>query len=311
MNEYCLKCMTPLFGETKCPHCGAEGPETPAPHVLIPGTILNDRYLLGEMIGQGGFGITYIGRDLMLDLRVAIKEYFPSGYANRNVEASNTVTVTNTAHNNYLENGKQRFLHEAQVLARFYGNPGVVDVRDFFETNNTAYIIMEYLDGEDLSKVLNRHCFAADDIFTRIMPVIDTLEKIHSQNIIHRDISPGNIMMLTDGTLKLMDFGSARLVMQDTEPSFSVMLKKGYAPPEQYRSKGSQGAWTDIYALCATLYKCITGINLEDLISIGTIGLIKGVSTFREDKNIKLEVTLLLRLIFYFYPRRLKIFYLN
>ena len=262
-QTYCMKCMRPNEGYSVCPHCGHVAGETAlAPHVLRPGTILDNRYLLGEPIGQGGFGITYIGLDIKLDMRVAVKEYYPSGWANRNVEASDHISITSDR--TMVAEGKNRFLKEAQVLAHFHDTPGVVDVRDFFEANNTAYIVMEYLEGEDLAHQLKKRKFNADEIFGLMHPVFETLEKLHQEGVIHRDISPDNIMMLPDGSLKLMDFGAARLMNYSDKHSMSVVLKAGYAPREQYYSKGQQGPWTDVYALCATIYKCITGATPDD-----------------------------------------------
>ena len=263
---YCMKCMMPLGTDGVCPCCGYafdKNAEKP-PHILPSGTILRDRFLLGEPLGQGGFGITYIGRDLVLDIRVAVKEYFPAGYVSRSVGESFTVHPMGESQKDFIEKGKTRFLQEAKVLAQLHRISGVVEVRDFFEENGTAYIVMEYLEGEDLRNVLKRRKFSAEEIFTLMDPVFHALEKVHAKNIIHRDISPDNIMMLTDGTLTLMDFGAARLANFSDQRSISVVLKAGYAPEEQYRAKGKQGPWTDIYALCVTIYKCITGITPDD-----------------------------------------------
>jgi len=266
MPKYCLKCMQEVKDAKVCPHCGAsllEVMENPA-HALPVGSVLNGRYMVGSIIGQGGFGITYIGLDQLLGMRVAIKEYFPSGHVNRNTQVTHQITCSSERQKQFLEKGKKRFLQEAKVLASFHGINGVVDVRDFFELNDTAYIIMEYLDGEDLRSYLERNRFTSDEIFGLMEPIFRALREIHKKGIVHRDISPDNIMMMKDGTLKLMDFGAARFSNAEDDHSVSIMLKNGYAPEEQYRSKGKQGPWTDIYALCATIYKCITGIKIDD-----------------------------------------------
>ena len=264
-QTYCMKCMQPNGGTEMCPYCGyTAGEKTYASYVLKPGTVLNGCYLLGEPLGQGGFGITYIARDLNLDIRVAIKEYFPNGFANRNVEASDRITITDERLRLDIRKGKDGFLKEARTLARFRGTPGIVDVWGFFEANDTAYIVMEFLEGETLSSRLKRQLFTADEIFRLMTPVFDVLEKIHDQSVVHRDISPDNIMMLPDGSLKLMDFGAARIMNYSDQHSVSIMLKAGYAPLEQYSARGEQGPWTDIHALCATIYKCITGITPAD-----------------------------------------------
>ena len=264
-KTYCMQCMRPNGGTAVCPHCGHVSGEKPqAAHVLRAGTILKDQYLLGEPLGQGGFGITYIARDLNLDIRVAVKEYFPNGYANRNIGFSDSITITDERLHLDIQKGKNSFLREARALAHFRGTPGIVDVLNFFEANGTAYIVMEFLEGETLASRLKRQLFTADEIFRLMDPVFDTLEKIHREGVVHRDISPDNIMMLPDGSLKLMDFGAARLMNYSDQHSVSIMLKAGYAPKEQYSSKGKQGPWTDIYALCATIYKCITGNTPDD-----------------------------------------------
>lgn len=273
MQDICMNCMSPLGAEGEkgqsCPHCGWPRDGENAPHQLRPGTVLGGRYLVGRSIGQGGFGITYVGRDNRLDLKIAVKEYFPTGYANRNTQVSSDVTVTDKEQMDFIQEGKKRFLQEARTLAQFSENAGVVNVRDYFEENQTAYIIMEYLDGRDLRQCLRDSLFPAERIFALMGPVLDALEIVHREGVIHRDISPDNIIMLKNGTLKLTDFGAARQANFADEHSVSILLKAGFAPEEQYRSKGVQGPWTDIYALCATIYKCITGITPEDSLQRG------------------------------------------
>ena len=263
---YCSFCMEPIEPTYKvCPYCGKPtNAEIPAHH-LLPGTILHEKFLVGAALGEGGFGITYIGRDLTLDIKVAIKEFYPNGYVNRTNTTSAHVTCSiSDERRDVFDKGRERFLREARILAKFSSDPGVVEVRDFFEANNTAYIIMEYLDGEDLKHMLKaKGPMPADRVISLLMPVMKTLTKIHSWGLIHRDISPDNIRMCR-GSAKLLDFGAARDVSDAANKSLSVMLKPGFAPEEQYRSRGNQGAWTDVYALCATMYVCITGITPDD-----------------------------------------------
>lgn len=263
--DYCYLCMSHKTADEKCPCCG-ESTEYEAPvHHLKPGTVLRDKYLIGKAIGEGGFGITYMGRDLTLDMKIAVKEYYPNGFSNRNNDHSNQVTMSKGNHGNEFEKEMQRFLSEARILARFCNDPGVVGVRDFFRDNGTAYIVMEYLDGITLKNYLKKYGPIPPATFAEMIdPILQALHEIHNQGLIHRDISPDNIMMLKNGRLKLLDFGAAREVAGDK--SLSVMLKPGYAPEEQYRSKGQQGSWTDVYAMCATIYKCITGITPDESI---------------------------------------------
>lgn len=266
MTDYCYYCMSELRGSGAiCPECGKAKSDAVPAHHLLPGTMLNNKFRVGMALGEGGFGITYIGMDTMLDIKVAIKEFYPNGYVNRNNTVSCCVndSVSKTR-KDFFEKGRERFLKEARILAKFSGEPGVVDVRDFFEENNTAYIVMEYLDGVDLKNFLKENGTLTPDETVRLLtPVMASLKKIHKQGLIHRDISPDNIMVMGN-SVKLLDFGAARSVSAEANKSLSVMLKPGYAPEEQYRSKGVQGPWTDVYALCATMYKCITGITPDD-----------------------------------------------
>ena len=264
--KYCNFCMAEIDDSADvCPVCSKSTEYELPVHHLAPGTLLSNKYYVGASLGEGGFGITYIGMDTKLEMKVAIKEYYPNGYASRANTAGMSVSCgTNESRKDFFEKGKERFLREARVLAKFSGEPGVVDVRDFFEENNTAYIVMEYLDGETLKSYLKRNgTMAPDKAVEMLMPVMLSLKKVHDQGLIHRDISPDNIM-LVGKQVKLLDFGAARNVSGVANKSLSVMLKPGYAPEEQYRSKGDQGPWTDIYALCATIYKCVTGVTPDD-----------------------------------------------
>ena len=264
-QNYCAFCSKKLSGEV-CDCCGKSITDYhTAPHWLLPGTVLAGKYEVGAVLGEGGFGITYIGRDTNLDMKVAIKEYFPSGVVNRNNTSSMEISalVGDTQVN--FEKGKQGFLSEARTLAKFSNEPSIVSVRDFFEENNTAYIVMEYLDGIDLKDFIVQNCKMPFSLaISMLSPIMSSLSKIHNQGLIHRDISPANIMILNNRTVKLLDFGAARNVSGADEKSLSVLLKPGFAPEEQYRSKGYQGSWTDVYALSATLYKMVTGVTPDD-----------------------------------------------
>lgn len=258
MSNYCFSCMNEI-DDNYCPHCNRENTPDSVAYRLKPGTVLNKKFLVGNCIGEGGFGITYIGRDLTLDRRVAVKEYFPNGYVNRNNNVSQDVSATTENQISFFKKGLQNFLEEARKIAKLTNVSGIVDVREYFEENSTAYIIMEYLDGVNLSAYLRQNgLFKAETIFSLMLPITYSLQKMHDEGIIHRDISPDNIMYLTDGTLKLTDFGSARY-FSNAQKELSVVVKQGYAPEEQYSKNGDQGPWTDVYGLCATMYKCITG----------------------------------------------------
>ena len=250
-------------------------------HCLRKGTRLIGRYTIEGVLGQGGFGITYLGMDELHEKPVAIKEFFPQGIVTRNIEYQDTVTVTFVGEKDNYEKGKERFLKEARTMAKFSKDKGIVKALDFFEINNTAYIVMEYLEGVTLKQYLRENKrIDAEDLVELLVPLIESLDEIHSQGLIHRDISPDNIMVLPDGRIKLMDFGAARDYTEFGEKSLSIVLKPGYAPPEQYQTHGVQGPWTDIYALCATMYKCITGENPPDAIERVMDDHLKKISAF-------------------------------
>ena len=260
MQEYCLKCMRKLNGSPVCARCGFDNtpPVKSEPYHLKPGSVLAGKYLIGKVIGEGGFGITYIGLQMTLSKRVAIKEYYPSGAANRSIDSSENVIVTGNRIDFY-EKGMQRFLDEAKNVAAFCEEDGIVDIMDYFRENNTAYIVMEYLEGETLKDYVSHHgVFMPERLISLMIPLMQSLNSMHTQGIIHRDISPDNIMYHKLQRLKLMDFGSARFYTNE-ERQLSVVLKQGFAPEEQYRGNGVQGPYTDVYALCATIYTCITG----------------------------------------------------
>lgn len=265
--SYCIYCMNSLpEGSSVCPHCLKSQDYNCPPHHLLPGTRLstNGRYVVGASIGNGGFAITYVAKDLLLGIKVAIKEFFPSGFVTRS-HASGEKTVTAiTNRSNFFEYGKRRMLDEARTLARFADEPCIVGVRDCFEENNTAYIVMEFIDGQTLeSRLKQTGRMSVNDTIKLLRPVMGALQKVHGTGIIHRDISPSNIMVSGNRTV-LIDFGAARQFSGEDVNTMTVFLKHGYAPEEQYRSKGKQGPWTDIYALSATIYRCITGQKPEE-----------------------------------------------
>ncbi|MBQ1491553.1 MAG: serine/threonine protein kinase, partial [Blautia sp.] len=274
----CLHCMSRIpDGSLLCPVCGKSLHFENQPHQLTPGTILAGKYLVGEAIGEGGFGITYIGLDLYLNLRLAIKEFFPFGFATRNHGAGNQITWSRQTKEIWFREGVDRFLMEARSIAQFHGDPNIVEVKNFFQENNTAYIVMEYLDGMNLSRRVST-CgpLKADDAFRLFLPVMYSLERMHRAGVLHRDIAPNNVRLLSGGSLKIMDFGSARYYGGGRDRSLSVLYKEGYSPLEQRMTKGEQGPWTDIYSLCATLYFCITGKVPEDALNrLHADGLVK------------------------------------
>ena len=238
-----------------CPHCGKNIQYVGSPSHLPAGYVVSGKhpYVLGAALGQGGFGITYIALDMVTNERVAIKEYFPTFCAGR---TDGTVSAYPNQEDIFLK-GKKRFLDEAQVLKSLSDLKSVVNVLDFFEFNNSAYLVMEFLEGSSLKVYAAKHGkFPTQEFFSQIRPLLADLERMHQRGVIHRDIAPDNIILTPDRQMKLIDFGAARSFVGDQ--SMTVVVKKGFAPVEQYLSKGST-ACTDVYALAATIYYCITG----------------------------------------------------
>ena len=229
---------------------------------LAPGTMLQERYIIGKVLGRGGFGITYLAFDTEEGCRVTVKEYFPDTLVYRQLGEARVSTYTDYEQAESFRTGLEKFYAEARTMAKFNGHPNMVKVKRFFYANETAYYVMEYLEGTNLKKYVEQHGkkLSFEQVMKLINPVMDALIMVHKQDILHRDISPDNIFILNDGTVKLLDFGSARQVLSEQSKSLSVILKVGYTPVEQYQSHGKQGAWTDVYALAATMYYCLTGI---------------------------------------------------
>jgi len=221
--------------------------------------MLQDRYRIDSVLGSGGFGITYSCWDTTLKTKVAIKEYYPSGLVARNSKTSQVVPMASEKYVIEFRAGIDRVIDEARRMARFRNTPGFVGVYDFFEANNTAYIVMEFIDGLTLDAYCKAQKVDNTSLIKMLVPIMDALQVLHSEGIIHRDISPDNIMVDYNGNLKLLDFGAARGFVEGQSNAMSVILKKSYAPEEQYRTKGKQGPWTDVYALGATIYELITG----------------------------------------------------
>lgn len=261
-KERCIRCMHLLDEEGHCVKCEFDASSYKQPNMALPlGTCLNERYFLGKVLGEGGFGITYVAWDIVLMVPVAVKEYFPSGIVTREKEGPQTGTLQIYEGKSELEfeKGKEDFLKEARSLSRFMKLPSIVSVRDFFQENRTAYIVMEYVEGTRVRNYIRKNGkMSGKQVLALMKPVIHSLCDIHKTGLIHRDISIDNLMFDENGQLKLIDFGAARNV-ELPENTITVSIKRGFSPEEQYRAKGEQGPWTDLYSLCGTMYFMLTG----------------------------------------------------
>ncbi len=262
-DQYCPYCCLEKGRSGGCEFCGAEadGREVESHHLyLSPGTILDNKYLIGRVLGHGGFGITYLGLDLNLQMRVAIKEHLPRDLATRHKDGSTVIPYSEQEADSYIY-GMNKFIEEGRTLARFADHPNIVSVINFFEANDTAYLIMLYLEGNNLQDFLKNRGgrLSETEAVPMITMVLDGLRAIHRANLLHRDIKPANIFLTKEGSIRLVDFGSARRAMGEHSATLSKIVSDGYSPFEQYTLAAKEGPWTDIYAVSATLHHLISG----------------------------------------------------
>ncbi len=302
MGEICYSCFAEKSTAGACPRCGYDpaSDEGKYPIALRAGSILNGRYIVGRVLGQGGFGITYLAQDYQTKGLVAIKEYLPTEFAGRTT-GTYAVQVYSGDRRENFEYGKEQFLAEAKTLAEFIGNDHIVRIYSYFEEYGTAYFAMEYIDGESLDKYMRRFGgrLTVEQANELLIPVMEALDWVHSKGIVHRDIAPDNIIVTKDGRAKLIDFGAARYSTGEKSKSLDIILKHGFAPKEQYVRRGRQGPFTDVYAMAATYYYAITGkvppdsierMDEDELIPPTTLGV--KMSEKAEDALLKgLEVS--------------------
>lgn len=260
-SDFCPYCLQEN-ATTLCPGCGwQEGQDNDTPFLSI-GAELDGRYRIARVLGDGGFGVTYLAWEQNLQSLVAIKEYFYRDAATRADDRLNIEVYPGSLQDTFYH-GLDRFLTEARLLARFDQNPNIVSVKTFFRANGTGYMVMEYMEGIAMSQYLEQspeNKITFQRALTLLRPVMDALHAVHQEGLLHRDVTPANIYITKDEQVKLLDFGSARSHLGKGNKNFSVLLKHGYSPEEQYRSYGKQGAWTDVYAVAATFYRAITGV---------------------------------------------------
>ena len=260
-KKRCMGCMELYSDEFEiCPHCGyIENTEVENALHIFPGTVLHDKYIIGKVIGYGGFGVTYLAWDTVLEIKIAIKEYLPSEFSTRSA-GQTQITVFSGDKTKQFNDGMEKFVDEAKKLAKFRNENGIVKIFDSFSENGTAYIAMEYLQGETLAERLEREkTIPVEEAISLLMPIIESLNRVHDEGIIHRDIAPDNIFLTNKGEVKLIDFGASRYATTSRSRSLTVIIKPGYSAEEQYRSRGDQGPHTDVYSVGACLYRMVTG----------------------------------------------------
>ena len=232
--------------------------------VLPVNTVLDGSYRIARVVGSGGFGITYEAEDINLGTMVAIKEYYPFDFGDR--DRTMSVRPKSDRHKQTFEWGRSNFLQEARTLARFE-HPSIVRVTRVFEANSTAYMVMRFEQGQSFEEWLRGlgRPPTQEELDFVIAPLLDALQMMHAANFLHRDIAPDNIIVRTDGTPVLLDFGAARRAVAEMSRSLTGIVKAGYSPHEQYSSDGRlQGPWSDLYALGGTLYRAVTGKAPEE-----------------------------------------------
>ena len=258
MTNCCLLCWKEMGDRAVCPHCGnrMKSPSERRPDALPPLTLLQNRYLIGEVLGKGGFGITYSAWDTAYRHRIALKELFPASAVYRD---SDGITVSPVPERSDLfEQLRRSFQQEISLLQMLSSQPKMLGVYDQFFANGTICYTMEFLDGIDLEKYRkSRGPMSWEELKPIVFQLLDILEGIHSKNLIHRDISPDNIFLIGNGEVRLIDFGAARTYQGATH--FTVQKKEELAPLEQFSRDGNQRPWTDVYSLSVTIYLLLTG----------------------------------------------------
>ena len=258
--QFCFGCMEQIRSYP-CPHCGYRPDPESLPYALQPGTILKGRYLVGKVLGQGGFGITYVGMDLQLQRKIAIKEYYPANFAFRKDATGMVWWNSNDASQEVKLTGQEMFLKEARKMGKVSRIQEVVQVYDMFQENDTAYICMDFIEGITLVDHLKSRgplsWAEAKEIF---LPAMAAMERVHKAGLVHRDLSPDNIMLQAEGGIRILDLGAAKDLKVNSGKSSMQVAKNGFSPPEQYMNSGNSGSWTDVYSMAATMYYALTGV---------------------------------------------------
>ena len=259
--KLCMGCMNEIEDHLSiCPYCGFnETALRQEAYYLDPGTIIGGKYIVGRVLSYGGHTVSYMGMDAEKNRKVIVKEYLPSDFSTRS-EGEKEVTIYSGDGQQQFEQGLTNFLNEANRIQHLRNINGIAKVYDCVSENETGYVISEYVEGHTLKEILeNGKRYSAEEAANFIRKILQGLVEVHRMDIVHCDISPETIMVTNSGDIKLTDFGATRYVTTANSKSLSIILKRGFAPEEQYRSKGVRGPWTDVYALGAVMYYMITG----------------------------------------------------
>ena len=260
--KLCMGCMEQIEDHlSTCPYCGFNEMELrQEAYYLDPGTVIGGKYIVGRVLSYGGHTVSYLGMDAEKNRKVIVKEYLPSDFSTRS-EGEKEVTIYSGDGQEQFEQGLTNFLNEANRIQRLQGVEEIAKVYDCIAENETGYVISEYVEGKTLKEILEGgKKYSVREAARFIRELLKGLEKVHHMDIVHCDISPETIMVTDTGDIKLTDFGATRYVTTANSKSLSIILKRGYAPEEQYRSKGKRGPWTDVYAVGAVMYRMLTGI---------------------------------------------------
>lgn len=259
--KLCMGCMNEIEDHlSTCPYCGFnETTLRQESYYLDPGTIIGGKYIVGRVLNYGGHTVSYMGMDAEMNRKIIVKEYLPSDFSTRS-EGEKDVTIYSGDGQEQFEQGLTNFLNEANRIQQLQNAKGIAKVYDCLAENETGYVISEYVEGRTLKEILDGgKRYSAEEAADFIRQILAGLADVHRMDIVHCDISPETIMVTDSGEIKLTDFGATRYVTTANSKSLSIILKRGYAPEEQYRSKGVRGPWTDVYALGAVMYLMITG----------------------------------------------------
>lgn len=260
--KLCMGCMKQIEDHlSTCPYCGFnERTLRQESYYLDPGTVIGGKYIVGRVLSYGGHTVSYLGMDAEKEQKVVVKEYLPSDFSTRS-EGEKDVTIYSGDGQEQFEQGLTNFLNEANRIQHLQDGEGIAKVYDCVAENETGYVISEYVEGRTLKEILDGgKKYSVEEAAAIIRRILQGLSGVHHMDIVHCDISPETIMVTTEGDIKLMDFGATRYVTTANSKSLSIILKRGYAPEEQYRSKGQRGPWTDVYAVGAVMYRMITGL---------------------------------------------------